>query len=266
MTQFVKDLVRTQKREADQRRLCMAADIEQYGRLDTPGQGGVQADLVRGLTEAAELSGLDRLDWARQGQGDQEFAVLPPGTLEPVVLADFVRNLAAWLRQRNAGHAWEERMRLRLAIDAGVAHAAALGHSGPAPVAVARFLSAPELKSVLAALDAAPLAVIVSDRLYQDVVRSRTRGLDPDQYLRVHVSQKEFRGYGWLHVPGHVTRDLLTLLNGPSSVGNPPVLSPGPRDESQHVNEGVAFRGDVTGDVTFGYAPGRGSDLPAGSR
>ncbi|MGW2295458.1 hypothetical protein [Streptomyces violaceorubidus] len=199
------------------RHLCMAADVEKYSRLDTPSQEAFQADLVRVLEEAAVLSGLDRTAWERQPQGDQEFAVLPLETQEPVVLGAFVRNLAVRLGERNANRAEEERMRLRLAIDFGVARTAALGYSGPAPVSVARYLNAPQLKRVLEALGSTDLALIVSDRIYQDVVRLRGegQGLNPSRYVRVHVRQKEFSGYGWIHVPEHGREELEPLVADP---------------------------------------------------
>ncbi|ANW17107.1 hypothetical protein I3J09_02155 [Streptomyces clavuligerus] len=212
------------------RHLCMAADVEKYSRLDTPGQEAVQADLVRVLEEAAVLSGLDRTNWQRQPQGDQEFAVLPLETPEPMVLGGFVRNLAVRLGERNANTAESERMRLRLAIDFGVARTAALGYSGPAPVSVARYLNAPQLKRVLEGMVSTDLALIVSDHVYQDVVRLRGEGqsLDPRRYLRVHVCQKEFSGYGWIHVPEHTPEELEPLVEEPAAEPEAPVAAPTP--------------------------------------
>ncbi|RZE02820.1 hypothetical protein C0Q64_11110 [Streptomyces albidoflavus] len=199
------------------RHLCMAADAEKYSRLDTPGQEALQADLVRVLEEAAMLSGLDRTTWERQPKGDEEFAVLPADTQEPLVLGRFVRHLAVRIGERNANRAEGERMRLRLAIDFGVARTAALGHSGPAPVSVARYLNADQLKRVLEKLSSTDLVVIVSDRVYQDVVRFRGdgQGLDPARYVKVHVRKKEFSGYGWIHVPEHTREELEPLVADP---------------------------------------------------
>lgn len=192
-----------QSMETTARQLCMAADVESYSRRTTPDQAAVQADLVRVLEEAAVLSGLNRTAWSRQPQGDQELAVLPLDTPEPVVLGDFVRHLAKLLGERNANRAENDRLRLRLAIDFGVVPTAALGYSGPTAIAVARYLNAPQLKRVLAAIDTTNLAVIVSDRLYQDIVRSCDQGLDPEQYVSAHIEEKGFHGYGWICVPEH---------------------------------------------------------------
>ncbi|MFJ1913465.1 hypothetical protein ACIOGX_16275 [Streptomyces sp. NPDC088147] len=222
------------------RHLCMAADVEKYSRLDTPSQESFQADLVRVLEEAAVLSGLDRTTWERQPQGDQEFAVLPLETPEPVVLGGFVRNLATRLGERNANLAKGQRMRLRLAIDFGVARTAALGYSGPAPISVARYLNAPQLKRVLGALESTDLALIVSDQLYQDVVRLRGEGqsLDPGRYTRVHIREKEFSGYGWIHVPEHGPEELEPYVADPDPEpdGSP---APAPSNVVKHNKGGV---------------------------
>jgi hypothetical protein len=207
------------------RRLCLAADIEQYSRFDTPDQQAAQGQLVRMLRAAAERSGLDHSKWSTQPQGDLEFAVLPHGTPEQVVLGEYVTHLAAELGGYNATRRAAGRMRLRLAVDTGVAATAALGFSGPAPIAVARYLNAPEVKQALAAARSASLAVVVSDRLYQDVVRSRLHGLDQGHYQRIHVQQKGFAGYGWVQLPGEDPQDVRE--SGPSA----PEDGPRPRRE-----------------------------------
>ncbi|MGP4112121.1 hypothetical protein ACTWP5_14545 [Streptomyces sp. 4N509B] len=194
------------------RHLCVAVDVEKYSRLDTPQQEAAQADLLRVLDEAAALSGLDRTCWSRQAQGDQEFSVLPHSTPEAVVLGVFVRHLTAMLAAHNAWRPSRDRMRLRLAMDLGVARDAALGHSGPAPVAVARYLNARVFKRALAAMTATNLAVIVSDRLYQDVVQSREHGLDPKEYAHLHVIENGFRGYGWIYIPGQDPEEVRSLV------------------------------------------------------
>ncbi|WP_329361970.1 hypothetical protein OG896_02575 [Streptomyces sp. NBC_00669] len=227
-------------------------DVEQYSRLDTPSQSAVQGDLVLMLDEAASLTGLDRTGWARQPQGDLEFAVLPEGTSEAAVLGPFVQHLARRLGERNA-HPAACRVRLRLAVDTGVVADAALGHAGPAPVAVARYVNAPQLRAVLSALTAADLAVIVSDRLYQDVVRSGQPDLDPAQYVRVHVRVKEFGGYGWVRVPGHTSDEVRSpLAEAPAPQPTPEGRVPSPAALSQYVHQGAAVGGNVAGGLTVG--------------
>ncbi|MET9174890.1 hypothetical protein AB0N77_23475 [Streptomyces misionensis] len=244
------------------RRLCLAADVEQYSRLDTRTQSAVQSELVRMLDEAAALTGLDRAAWARQPQGDLEFAVLPEATPEDAVLGPFAHHLAVRLRDRNA-RPTAQRIRLRMAVDTGVVADAALGHAGPAPVAVARYVNAPQLRAVLATLTAADLAVIVSDRLYQDVVRSGRRDLDPAQYVRVHVQVKEFGGYGWIRVPGHARDDVRSAVTEtPEPKPSADADAPSRTTLSQYVHQGVAVGRDVVGGLSFGLPV---APPPAGS-
>lgn len=234
------------------RRLCLAADVEQYSRLDTRTQSAVQSELVRMLDEAAALTGLNRAAWARQPQGDLEFAVLPEATSEAVVLGRFVHHLGVRLGDRNARPA-AKRVRLRVAVDAGLVAHAALGYAGPAPVAVARYVNAPQLKAVLATLTAADLAIIVSDRLYQDVVRSGRWDLDPAQYVRVHVQVKEFGGYGWIRVPGQAPDDVRSaMVETPEPKPSPETGAPSRMTLSQYVHHGAAVGRDVVGGLTVG--------------
>ncbi|WP_260606476.1 hypothetical protein [Streptomyces sp. WAC08241] len=247
-------------RPDDDRRLCLAADIEQYSSFDTPDQRTVQAQLARMLRAAAEHSGLDHSKWSVQPQGDMEFAVLPAGTSEQVVLGEYVTHLAAELGGYNATRRRAGRMRLRLAVDTGVATTAALGFSGPAPIAVARYLNAPEVKRALAAAGSASLVVVISDRLYQDVVRSRFHGHDPEEYRRIHVEQKGFAGYGWVRLPGV----------DPQDAGEPwpDVPEGGPRSPARAAEaerpsfvqqgiHGTAVQGVIHGSVIHGVVPGR---------
>lgn len=236
------------------RRLCLAVDVEQYSRLDTRTQSVVQSELVRMLDEAAALTRLDRTAWKRQPQGDLEFAVLPEATPEDAVLGPFVHHLAVRLGDRNARPA-AERIRLRMAVDTGVVADAALGHAGPTPVAVARYVNAPQLRAVLATLTAADLAVIVSDQLYQDVVRSGRPDLDPAQYVRAHVQVKEFGGYGWIRVPGHAPDDVRSAVaQEPEPTPEPPSDGDAPSRValSQYVHQGAAVGRDVVGGLTVG--------------
>ncbi|WP_049568227.1 hypothetical protein [Streptomyces sp. SBT349] len=241
------------------RRLCLAADIEQYSRLDTPDQQAAQAQLERVLRAAAERSGLDHGKWSTQPQGDLEFAVLPPGIPEQLVLGEYVTHLAAELGGYNATRRPAGRMRLRLAIDTGVATTAALGFSGPAPIAVARYLNAPEVKQALTAPGSANLAVVVSDRLYQDVVRSRFRGIDPEQYHRIHVQQKGFAGYGWVQLPGADPQNTRKPRPGASEDGPQPSTRTAEQEQPsfvQHRVRGTAIQGVIHGSVVHGAAPG----------
>ncbi|MFI8816054.1 MULTISPECIES: hypothetical protein [unclassified Streptomyces] len=190
--------------------------MEKYSGLDTLQQGISQTSLVEIVNTAARRSGLDQAVWSRQAQGDQEFIVLPADIPESTVLGDFIRQLTTALAEHNARRPRRSPLRIRVALDIGVARAAALGHSGQAPVFVARYLNDPQLKRVLAATASTNLVTIVSDRLYQDVVLLGGNDLDPEHYVKIHVEHDAFTGYGWIHVPEHTPAEIRGLPSGDS--------------------------------------------------
>ena len=119
-----------QHRSRFARRLCVAVDAKSYGAMDNVAQHDTQVLLAAVLDEAAEAAGLDRSTWLTQRQGDSELALVPPEQPEPLLVDDFMRELDATLQLRNYGRLPEARLRLRAAIDFGIAYEAPFGFAG----------------------------------------------------------------------------------------------------------------------------------------
>lgn len=191
-----------QPRSRFARRLCVGVDAAGYGALDGVAQYDLQALLPDMLDVAATAAGLDRNSWQKQPQGDGELALVPPDQPEPRIVDDFIRELDAALRLRNHGRTPTSRLRLRVAIDFGVAYAAPSGFAGQAVVATARLLASDALHDALAAAADASLAVALSATVYQTVADRHTSLLE-DQFYRAVVGEKEYRGEAWIRVlPG----------------------------------------------------------------
>ena len=180
------------------RRLLVAVDVHRYGRQDPLGQVDAQQAVTDALSGAAAAVGLDRSLWRTQPQGDAELAVLPPETDEAAVVADFPRELDTSLHRHNRSRNPEHRLRLRVAMHCGVLHLGALGYPGPAPIETCRLLDAPAFKQVLAAADDADVALIVSERLFTNIVAPGYRGLRPQWFRKVPVTVKEYSGTGYV--------------------------------------------------------------------
>jgi hypothetical protein len=180
-----------------QRHLCLAVDAARYGRLDSVAQYDVQALLADVLGEAAARAGLDRTRWQSQAQGDGELSLIPPDQPEPRVVDDFIRELDAALRRRNFGRAPESGLKLRAALDYGEAYEAPMGFAGEAVVATARLLASRQLHQALTT--GAHLAVALSPLVYRTVVNRHT-SVDPEQFGRVEVTEKEYRSEAWIRV------------------------------------------------------------------
>ncbi|MDL4820826.1 hypothetical protein [Actinomadura opuntiae] len=206
-------------------RLLMAVDIQGYSKRDTSEQLLAQRQLSDALDRAARGVGLDRSRWDKQVGGDGELATLPDGIDPAPVAGDFVIGLAGALREINraaldAGARF--RLRVRLALHHGTLTAGPFGPAGDAPIVVQRLLDAGPLRRLLADDAGRDLAYVVSDSLFEDVVRTGFCALRPDAFTAVKVTAKGavFRGHILTGrpaalAPGGAERD------GPAGDGGP---------------------------------------------
>lgn len=174
-------------------RLVVAVDVEGYSKLDALDQSLVQARLSDVLDAAARNAGLDRDLWYRQVRGDGELAVLPADADAAWVVAHFTERLAAALAElRAAGTP----LRMRVAMHCGPLTAGAFGLVGDAPIVTCRLLDAKPVRDALATADD-DLVLVISQRLHDDVVRTRFHDLDPSRFrpTRCRVKNQVYSGY-----------------------------------------------------------------------
>jgi hypothetical protein len=178
-------------------RLLLAVDVERYSARNAMEQLQAQSDLRQTLEEAASRSGLDRGLWHKQVRGDGELAVLPPEVDVPQVAGTFVRRLETALADLNAAHVGRSPLRLRLALHHGTLAPGPFGPIGDAPIVVSRLLDAPALRRLLAERQDGDLAVVVSDALFQDVVRTGFCALGPADFAPIRITAKGicYRGH-----------------------------------------------------------------------
>ncbi len=191
-----------------ERRVLVAADMQRYSRQSNLDQFHSQANYREVMQEAAQAVGLTRGAWNIQKTGDGEVSVLPANTPESTVIYGLVTELDRRLRDLNRPLADHAKVRLRLAVHNGlVHHDAANGFAGEAVVATARLVNAQTLKDALDHFRDAALGLIVSDAIYNDVVRHRYEGIRPERFCEVQVDEKEFSGRAWIFIPDEdVTR------------------------------------------------------------
>ncbi|ADU09129.1 MULTISPECIES: adenylate/guanylate cyclase domain-containing protein [Micromonospora] len=184
-----------------QRRLIMFVDMESYSRNDDVGQFHAQKNFQKVMREAADLCGLDRRGWTVQATGDGEFAIFPPGTSEPRIVAELVPAMDRVLRDHNRQAADHARIRMRVAMHQGLVAPAENGFAGKAVVTAARLVNAEPLRDALGSFPDAAVALIVSDAIYRDVVSQSYSGIRPDRFRRVLVEVKSFVSEAWIFVP-----------------------------------------------------------------
>jgi hypothetical protein len=184
-----------------QRYLCLSVDVQGYGGHDDVRQAEIQHGLIDLLDRAAERAGLDRRRWIRQPKGDEELALIPVDEPSGRVVGDFCLELAAALWRYNKVRDRTARMRLRLALDEGPADRSVNGFVGRPVVGVSRLVNARPLRQALARADRADLAIILSDGVHRDWVRSGRSSVRPGWCRRTRVVEKEYVADAWLWLP-----------------------------------------------------------------
>jgi hypothetical protein len=180
--------------------VCDIAGFSSAERVD-PVRVRVRKAMYDGLERSLADAGVALDGCYHEDRGDGVMVVLPPTVGTEVLLTTVVERLRAEVRHHNAGANEAARMRLRVAVNVGEAEADGRGIVSTALTHAFRLLDAAPLKEAVAAAGTG-IAVIVSRRVYDDVV-CHGRGLvDPGDYYPVKVRVKETVDDAWIMVPG----------------------------------------------------------------
>lgn len=184
-------------------RLCVAADIEGYSRFLDPEAARAQERFVELLRAARAHAGIDESDVLIQQSGDGQYAMLPACIDETVVIPRLLEGFALALRAANRDLGDRDRLRIRVALDRGIVKPSVNGYVGRSTITVHRLLDSQPLRDALAERARFDHALIVSETLYQEVVRHGHGGLEPTEFTEtlVHLPRKNFSERAWLHLP-----------------------------------------------------------------
>ncbi len=117
-----------------------------------------------------------------------------------MLLGKFLAGLPQRLTRHNRDRPEAERIRLRLAMHAGDVLRDPDPIHGEATVLVCRLLDAEELRACLKATEQ-PLAAIVSQTIYDNIIKQAYPPIDPLEWERVITATKEGARQAWVHVP-----------------------------------------------------------------
>jgi hypothetical protein len=143
------------------------------------------------------------LSWEDRGDGLR--LVLPAGLISPTDVVDtFVLRLSTALREHRRYVSEAARIRLRIAFDLGLLAAHRGSWTGEPVIRVARLVDAEAARDLLTNHVSVDLAVVVSNGLFESVVRHGYGRIAPDCFRQIQVTVKEFDKPAWLLVP-HTT-------------------------------------------------------------
>lgn len=183
-------------------RAVVAVDARDFSSLDGNGMAEVNEDVLLLLSQAMSAVGLDSWEERYFGQhtGDGYVAGVDPEHLPALVSC-----LPHALRGVLSGHQRPDGIPLQLRLSVHVGPLPDSGIGGPM-VETHRLLDDARLRGLLsrATPELTPLAMIVSERAYEDVFRNGcvTDGAGPKEFAHCLVRVKSFEKPAWLHVPG----------------------------------------------------------------
>lgn len=177
-------------------RLGFVVDIVGFGRRDAAGKADLQERLDRLVTGVVDGLGVDPADTEKADAGDSRVLFLPVGADSARVVPSVVAGMADGLARDN--HRYRDRMRLRMSMASGLVGDGPTGFTGELVIDLHRLLDSTALRGAMADHTETDLALLVSQALYDDVIRPGH--LSPAGFTRVEVTTKEFTAPAWLRL------------------------------------------------------------------
>jgi hypothetical protein len=207
-----------ERRQHAVHRTIVVVDVEEFGdrRRTNAHQMVVRNGLYAALRGAFEAVGVAWDACEREDRGDGVF-ILAPADMPKAPFVDAVPHaLAAELREHNASHLMEERIRLRMALHAGEV---AYDEHGVTAVSINLAFRLVDAKPLKAALTSSPgiLALITSEWFFDEVVR-HSHDTDPATFRPARVTVKETSTVGWISLPDHPYSSEVEHLVAPPAV------------------------------------------------
>ncbi|MBP2323007.1 tetratricopeptide (TPR) repeat protein [Kibdelosporangium banguiense] len=209
-------------------RSVVAFDVEGFSDpyRDDDAQTAVRAGMYKVMRESFASAGIPWDACVHEDRTDGAIVVVPPEISKVLLISPLLGTLSAALVGHNSQARLAERIRLRLAVHAGEVSMDDHGLSGTDLVVACRLLVAEQLRTSLRH-SPVPLAAIVSDGIYDGIVRHCYGDIDPANYHPVPVSVKRTRLQAWIHLPGTETPPVIERAPAAGMLDSPRQLQPG---------------------------------------
>lgn len=157
------------------------------------------------LQRVFDSSGVPWHGCHHEDRGDGVLVVIPPSTPTSLLINPLPGGLSAALTEYNSHATEAARMQLRVALHVGPVMSDREGVNGESIIIAARLLEAPVLKRELAS-ESANVGLIVSEFVYEAVVKHSPDRACTDGYRHVRFRVKESRLGAWICLLGGADR------------------------------------------------------------
>jgi hypothetical protein len=182
-------------------RSILLLDIEDYGRPPRTNlvRGRLRDTLYRLLGQAIGHLGVAAGQYESSDQGDGVLVLFHPDVPKNRLLHPLITELAQGLMRANATAPEREQMRLRVVVHAGELLSDEHGYFGEDLDEAFGLVNSDLLRACLAETTS-PLVLLVTNQIYQGIVKHEPLGIDPATYKHVKVSVKRKKLHAWLQV------------------------------------------------------------------
>jgi hypothetical protein len=190
-------------RAEPEHRSILALDIQGFGRLERTNlaRARMRTGLHRILGNAMTAAEIAPEHVEQTEYGDGVLVLLGPQVSKARLLHPVLPRLLSGLARYNRTAPDAARLRLRVVVHAGELLRDAHGITGEDLILAFRLLDAEVVRARLVQA-VADLVLVVSDAIYQGIVKHGYGKIDPAGFHPVWVTAKEISTRAWLHVPG----------------------------------------------------------------
>jgi class 3 adenylate cyclase len=180
----------------------LAVDIAEFTRADRDDeiQLHLRTCLYGLLREALSRSGMSWDQGQHEDRGDGAVMIFSPDQAAQPIVDAFPDRLRCLIRRHNRFSCEPVRMQLRVAVHVGPVYRDEHGFAGDDVTYLCRMLDAQPLRRALTD-SGAELAFIISDYVYEKLVRRRQSLADQRSFQRVRTQVKRTLVHGWIFLP-----------------------------------------------------------------
>jgi class 3 adenylate cyclase len=182
-------------------RSIIVIDIAGSARWHNKAQLHARDVLAAAIHTAVSAAGIATEALAIEDRGDGMILLIPASVSKIDILDPLIPCLAEQIDIHNTVAGPALRIQLRVAVHAGEVHRDAYGWVGSDLNTACRLVNGTPLYQQLAGPLRPAVVVVVSDLIYQGVVRHHYDGIDPADYTPIRVEVKETDTSAWLHTP-----------------------------------------------------------------
>lgn len=207
--------------------LVISVDARRSGEYEDADKPSMRAQLYRVLEAAFRQAKVARDAVHLEDRGDGVLAAVASRVPVTRLLGLWMVEVHEHLRHENRG--LSRPLGLRVGLHVGPVRHDERGISGRAVDLACRLADSPVARALLDA-ERADLVLVVSDGLYEDVVRGGGKYIDAAHYTAARLRLKEGEVTAWFRLPGRPAPRIPATAEGPSAGGDASGSPTGPTE------------------------------------